>query len=133
MIRSLTDPERFRVLWDRGGRWSPRRYVDREPADGTWGADRRSKDKLINCTTVARGGILRCLLQEGRIVLVPLDALRVATTDPNGREPRAPRRHGVRRAHRGDGDRRDPRPNRGRRARHRRASLIERSSRASRR
>ena len=48
MIRSLTDPERFRVLY-RGGR----RYVDREPADGTW-EPTGEKDKLINCTTVAK-------------------------------------------------------------------------------
>lgn len=72
MIRSLTDPERFRVLY-RGGR----RYVDREPADGTW-EPTGEKDKLINCTTVAKAISSDAFFKKVGSSRVPLDALRVA-------------------------------------------------------
>ena len=72
MIRSITDPERFRVLY-RGGR----RYVDREPADGTW-EPTGEKDKLINCTTVAKAISSDAFFKKVGSSRVPLDALRVA-------------------------------------------------------
>lgn len=72
MIRSITDPERFRVQY-RGGR----RYVDREPADGTW-EPTGEKDKLINCTTVAKAISSDAFFKKVGSSRVPLDALRVA-------------------------------------------------------
>ena len=71
-IRSITDPERFRVQY-RGGR----RYVDREPADGTW-EPTGEKDKLINCTTVAKAIASEAFFKKVGSSRVPLDALRVA-------------------------------------------------------
>ena len=62
-IRSITDPERFRVQY-RGGR----RYVDREPADGTWEptgaeAQRVNAGATFACTWVRfRGGLWRVVL-----------------------------------------------------------------------
>lgn len=86
-IRSITDPERFRVQY-RGGR----RYVDREPADGTW-EPTGEKDKLINCTTVAKAISSDAFFKKVGSSRVPLDALRVAKyVDENLDRPTSPPR-----------------------------------------
>ncbi len=72
-IRALTDPNRFRITWANGRRF----YIDREP-----GCDiaepMTEKQKVINCTSIAKAVGSDAFFKKVGDTRVPLDALRVA-------------------------------------------------------
>ena len=71
-IRRLTDPERFRTTY-----YGARRYIDPLPSDGTWGPT-GDKERLPNCTSIAKEVGSQAFFKKVGDSRVPLDALRVA-------------------------------------------------------
>ena len=71
-IRRLTDPERFRTQY-----YGARRYIDPLPSDGTWGPT-GDKERLPNCTSIAKEVGSQAFFKKVGDSRVPLDALRVA-------------------------------------------------------
>gem|GEM_PF-5575659 len=72
MIRRASDPERFRTTY-----YGARRYIDPLPADGTW-EPTGDKERLVNCTSIAKEVGSQSFFKKVGDARVPLDALRVA-------------------------------------------------------
>ena len=71
-IRRLTDPERFRTKY-----YGARRYIDPLPADDRW-RPTGDKERLPNCTSIAKEVGSQSFFKKVGESRVPLDALRVA-------------------------------------------------------
>lgn len=71
-IRRLTDPERFRTTY-----YGARRYIDPLAPDDRW-QPTGDKERLVNCTSIAKEVGSQSFFKKVGDSRVPLDALRVA-------------------------------------------------------